>query len=221
MSYSQSKAARTLRLLAVLVLISFAFITHGLGHAQLTFAALPAPTGQREDAGALIFQVTVTNKRGDYVGGLKKSNFVVLDGKAPQEITYFRGQGEPVSVGIILDVSRSMFDTSTHDLMKALFNEAILRFIQQGNRSNEYFLIGFNERPQLMTDWTSDIEEINTELRQQYSIGFKPASYPLIVNGIASRSSSTWQRTPHRSYVISWCEAVKDTTRTRPGVDRT
>lgn len=168
MSYSSSKAARALWLLAPLALISFAFITDGPGLAQ----SIPAATTrQREDAGAVVFNVTVTNNRGDYVSGLDKSKFVVLDDKTPQEITYFRGSDDPVSVGIILDVSRSMFDPAMRDLMKALFNEAILRFVQQSNSANEYFLIGFNERPQLMVDWTRDIKEINAALAKIGSVG--------------------------------------------------
>ncbi|HEX8652752.1 MAG TPA: VWA domain-containing protein [Pyrinomonadaceae bacterium] len=181
MSYLPSKAARgLLRLLTSLAFIPLAFNISGAhALAQQTSvgpsppAASAAPTQQREDAGAVVFSVTVTNNRGGYVTGLDKSNFSVLEDKAPQEITYFKGQDEPVSVGIILDVSRSMFDPRMRELMKTLFNEAILRFIQQGNRSNEYFLIGFNERPQLMADWTNDIKEINAALAKIGAVGPK------------------------------------------------
>jgi Ca-activated chloride channel family protein len=180
MSYLPSKAAPGLsRLLASLAFISLALSPGAQGLAQQTPAAQPspsaatAPTQQREDAGAVVFHVTVTNNRGGYVTGLDKTSFSVLDDKAPQEITYFKGQDEPVSVGIILDVSRSMFDPGMRDLMKTLFNEAILRFIHLGNGSNEYFLIGFNERPQLMTDWTSDVKEINAALARIGAVGPK------------------------------------------------
>ena len=95
--------------------------------------------------------VTVTDTYGRYVSGLTKNAFTLLDQKVPQEITFFSDEDSPVSVGVIFDVSGSM---SGEKVRKA--REALSKFIQTSHNSDEYFLIGFNSRAQLLLDKTRD-----------------------------------------------------------------
>ena len=95
--------------------------------------------------------VTVTDTYGRYVSGLSKNAFTLLDQKTPQEITYFSDDDSPVSVGVIFDVSGSM---SGEKVKKA--REALSKFIQTSHNADEYFLIGFNSRAQLLLDKTRD-----------------------------------------------------------------
>lgn len=95
--------------------------------------------------------VTVTDTYGRYVSGLSKSAFTVLDDKQPQEITYFSDDDAPVSVGVIFDVSGSM---NGDKINRA--REALSKFIQTSHNMDEYFLIGFNSRAQLLLDKTRD-----------------------------------------------------------------
>ena len=95
--------------------------------------------------------VTVTDTYGRYVSGLDKKAFKVFEDKEEQEIEYFSDDDTPVSVGILFDVSGSM---SQDKIRKA--REALSRFIQTSHDSDEYFLIGFNSRAQLLLDKTRD-----------------------------------------------------------------
>ena len=95
--------------------------------------------------------VTVTDTYGRYVSGLSKNAFTVLEEKQPQEITYFSDDDSPVSVGVIFDVSGSM----SGDKIKRA-REALSKFVQTSHDSDEYFLIGFNNRAQLLLDKTRD-----------------------------------------------------------------
>ena len=95
--------------------------------------------------------VTVTDTYGRYVSGLGKSAFTIFDEKKPQEITYFSDDDSPVSVGVIFDVSGSM----SGDKIKRA-REALSKFIQTSHNSDEYFLIAFNSRAQLLLDKTRD-----------------------------------------------------------------
>ena len=115
-------------------------------------AGTPAPPSSQshETPGSVTLTVTVTADRGLYVDGLEKSHFTVLDNKTPLEITHFSAEDEPVSVGIILDASQSMAGRGN---MRRLRDE-VAEFIRRGNAENEYFLLAFNERPQLLVDWT-------------------------------------------------------------------
>lgn len=93
--------------------------------------------------------VTVTDQYGRFVSGLNKNAFTVFDEKQPQEIKFFSDDDAPVSVGVVFDVSGSM----SGDKLR-MAREALGRFIQTSHRSDEYFLIAFNSRAQLLLDRT-------------------------------------------------------------------
>jgi Ca-activated chloride channel family protein len=99
----------------------------------------------------ITFTVTVTDTYGRFVSGLGKSAFTVLDEKKPQEITYFSDDDAPVSVGVIFDVSGSMGGDKINRA-----REALSKFIQTSHNMDEYFLIAFNSRAQLLLDRTRD-----------------------------------------------------------------
>jgi Ca-activated chloride channel family protein len=99
----------------------------------------------------ITFTVTVTDTYGRFVSGLGKNAFTVMDDKKPQEITYFSDDDSPVSVGVIFDVSGSM---GGDKIRRA--RDALSKFIQTSHDSDEYFLIAFNSRAQLLLDKTRD-----------------------------------------------------------------
>ena len=103
--------------------------------------------------------VTVTDTYGRYVSGLDKKAFKVFEDKEEQEIEYFSDDDAPVSVGIIFDVSGSM---SGDKIRKA--REALSRFIQTSHDADEYFLIAFNSRTQLLLDKTRDGDAVLNKL---------------------------------------------------------
>jgi Ca-activated chloride channel homolog len=103
--------------------------------------------------------VTVTDTYGRYVSGLGKGAFAVFDNKQQQEITYFSDDDSPVSVGVIFDVSGSM---SGEKVRRA--RDALSKFIQTSHDSDEYFLIAFNSRAQLLLDRTRDGDSILNKL---------------------------------------------------------
>ena len=103
--------------------------------------------------------VTVTDTYGRYVSGLGKGAFTVLDEKQPQEITFFSDDDSPVSVGVLFDVSGSM----SGDKVKRA-RDALAKFIQTSHNSDEYFLIGFNSRAQLLLDKTRDGDAVLDKL---------------------------------------------------------
>ena len=50
----------------------------------------------------------------------------------------------------------------TSKLIRA--REAILQFIKTANPQDEFFVIGFNDRPELIEDFTSSVEDIQARL---------------------------------------------------------
>jgi len=119
----------------------------------------PTPTPEPDNPDAPVkvktdlvtLTLTVTDLYGRYVSGLTKKAFSVFDNNEEQDITFFSDSDAPVSVGILFDVSGSM---SGEKIQKA--RKALERFIATSHPSDEYFLIAFNSRAQLLMDRTRD-----------------------------------------------------------------
>jgi len=103
--------------------------------------------------------LTVNDIYGRYVSGLTKEAFTIFDNNAEQEITFFSDADAPVSLGILFDVSDSM---SKEKIGKA--RTALERFINTSHPSDEYFLIAFNDKAQLLLDRTRDGEAVLRKL---------------------------------------------------------
>lgn len=103
--------------------------------------------------------VTVTDSYGRYVKGLDRTAFSISDDKQPQEISFFSDDDSPVSVGVVFDVSGSM---NGDKISRA--REALSRFIQTSHEQDEYFLIGFNSRAQLLIDRTRNSDAVLDKL---------------------------------------------------------
>jgi Ca-activated chloride channel family protein len=103
--------------------------------------------------------VTVTDTYGRFVTGLGKNAFTLLDDKQQQEITFFSDEDAPVSLGVVFDVSGSM---GGDKINKA--REALSKFIDTSHSRDEYFLIGFNQRAQLLLDRTRDGDSLMQKL---------------------------------------------------------
>ncbi|CAN5593937.1 hypothetical protein BH10ACI1_BH10ACI1_29540 [soil metagenome] len=130
-------------------------------------AQTPQPTATpTEDKQVLSVQtdlvtltLTVTDLYGRYVSGLTKDAFTIIDNNEEQEITFFSDADAPVSLGILFDVSDSM---SGEKIRKA--QKALEKFINTSHPNDEYFLIAFNSRAQLLLDRTRDGEAVLRKL---------------------------------------------------------
>ena len=107
----------------------------------------------------ITFTVTVTDTYGRFVTGLAKNAFTITDDKTQQEITFFSDEDAPVSLGVVFDVSGSM---SGEKISRA--REALTKFIETSHTRDEYFLIGFNQRAQLLLDHTRDSDSLMQKL---------------------------------------------------------
>ncbi len=127
----------------------------------------PSPTPETIDPNAPIkvktdlvtLTLTVTDTFGRYVSGLGKNAFSITDNGQPQDITFFSDSDAPVSLGILFDISGSM---SGQKIEKA--RQALSRFIATSHPSDEYYLIAFNQRAQLLLDRTRDGDAVLSKL---------------------------------------------------------
>jgi len=106
----------------------------------------------------VVVGVTVTDPYDRIVTGLEKNNFEIYDEKVSQQIMTFSTEDSPISVGMIFDSSGSMSDKIEKS------KEAALQFFKTSNPEDEFMLINFNERPDLISAFTSKFEKLQDRL---------------------------------------------------------
>ncbi len=110
------------------------------------------------DVNMVVVNVTVTDPYDRIVTGLDRNNFQVYDDKVEQKIETFSTEDAPIAVGLIFDSSGSMSDKIEKS------KEAALQFFKTSNPEDEFMLINFSERPNLISGWTSKFENLQDRL---------------------------------------------------------
>jgi Ca-activated chloride channel family protein len=112
----------------------------------------------RVDVNLVLVPITVTDPLNRLVTGLERQDFFIYENNALQKIKSFSSEDAPVSIGIIFDLSGSMTDKINRA------RNSILEFLHTANPQDEFFVIGFNDRPELLTDFTSNVDNIESRL---------------------------------------------------------
>src|SRR5437870_1774025 len=89
---------------------------------------------------------------------LKKEDFALYEEDKQQEIRYFSAEESPISVAILLDVSKSMSDKIYIE------RAAIVEFFKNANPDDEYFAITFSDHPRLIAGPTRSIDDVERRL---------------------------------------------------------
>ncbi len=106
----------------------------------------------------VLVNVTVTDDWNRIVTGLEKENFAIMEGNEVQQVKHFSTEDAPISLGVIFDMSGSMTDK----IEKA--RNAVIEFFKTANPQDEFFMVAFSDRPELLADFTKSIEEIQGKL---------------------------------------------------------
>jgi Ca-activated chloride channel homolog len=112
----------------------------------------------RVDVNLVLVPVTVTDPMNRLVTGLEKENFQVLDNGNLQIIKSFATEDAPLSIGIVFDLSGSM------QTKYARARKALTEFLHTCNPQDEFFVVGFNDRPAVVVDYTSDVEDVEARM---------------------------------------------------------
>ena len=106
----------------------------------------------------VLVPVSVNDAMNRPVITLKKEDFALYEEDKQQEIRYFSAEESPISVAILLDVSKSM--SNKIDTERA----AIVEFFKNANPDDEYFAITFSDRPRLLASSTQSIDDVERKL---------------------------------------------------------
>jgi Ca-activated chloride channel homolog len=130
-----------------------------------------------------LVNVSVTDPMGRIVTGLEQDDFRVFEDGAEQEIVYFASQDVPVSIGVIFDMSGSMADK----IQKS--RNAAVQFFRTANPQDEFFLVDFNDRAELITPFTSSVDRLQNQLMYTAAHGLT-ALYDGVYLGLSQMRSA-------------------------------
>lgn len=106
----------------------------------------------------VLVPVTITDPMNRLVTGLERDNFQVYEGDTKQEIRHFSSEDSPISLGVIFDMSGSMSDKIEKS------RDAVVEFFKTANPQDEFFMITFADKPELLADFTKSVEDIQSKL---------------------------------------------------------
>jgi Ca-activated chloride channel homolog len=98
-----------------------------------------APYSLSVDVDLVLLNVTVLDRKGHPVSGLKPENFHVYEDGVLQQIRSFRPEDLPATIGIVIDNSGSMTSKRGEVI------SAALAFVSSANPNDELFLVNFND----------------------------------------------------------------------------
>ncbi len=127
----------------------------------------------RVNVDLVLVPVTVTDQMNRPALGLSKDDFTLLEGDTARDIRYFSAEDSPVSIGILLDVSRSMTDKI--ELARAALGE----FFDNANPADDYFVITFSDRPEVLAEANVSAGTIRAKLAD-----VKPAGHTALLDAI-------------------------------------
>ena len=142
----------------------------GMLLAPLVAAAVSiAVSGQPADRGDDFFRtgveivqmaVTVLDADGRLVGDLGRDDFAIFEDGQPQPLTHFTRERVPLSLGVVLDVSQSMFGQRIDDARLAL-DQFLTDRLDVGD---EVFISVFNHEPSIAVPWTIGPRQLRNRL---------------------------------------------------------
>jgi len=119
----------------------------------------------RADAFEVRLNASVIDGSGRTVDSLPESAFRVFEDGVPQTIRSFRHEDLPVSLGILIDSSGSMYDK------RAAVDAASLDLVKLSNPEDEAFLVDFSSEAYIDQDFTNSIAKLQQGLSYIKSSG--------------------------------------------------
>jgi VWFA-related protein len=119
----------------------------------------------RVDTNVVLVPVSVNDPLNRFVTGLDQEVFKVFEDKVEQKLVSFGSEDAPLSIGIVFDTSGSMGSKLERS------RQAVAEFFKTANPEDEAFLVEFNDRPQLVTPFTHNLEDIQNRLTFTQSKG--------------------------------------------------
>ncbi len=135
--------------------------------------ALHGDARMHVDVNLVRVPATVTDPLNRLVTGLEKENFALSDNNIPQTIRYFSSEDAPITIGVVFDLSGSM----ASKFVRA--RKALTAFLRTSNPQDEFFVVGFNDKPSIIVDYTSDPDDVEARM-----VMLKPENRTALIDAV-------------------------------------
>jgi len=137
-----------------------AFLLVGLGPRSST-CQTSAPSAK-----TVVLHVTVTTDGGGgYASGVNKDSFAISTDELAAQITAFQSSEVPSSICIVLDTTEglSLLKSPKGNIVLSALTNGLAEF-KSFVQGTEFSIVGFAERPQLILDWTEDLNAVGAAI---------------------------------------------------------
>jgi Ca-activated chloride channel family protein len=136
---------------------------------------------------------TVIDAEGHPVTGLDRGAFEVYEDGVRQTVTQFTRERVPIGLGVLLDISDSMFGKRMDDA-RAAVDKFLFELLDP---ADEFFLSAFNHRPHPLTGWTREQGDVRHALA-----GLRPSGGTAIYDAILDALPLIDKRTRQRAAIL-------------------
>jgi len=116
------------------------------------------PAAFRASTQMVLVPVTVTDRNGKSVEGMRATDFNILEDQIAQQIVSFGTEDAPCSVGLVLDISGSM--RNALGVAKGVSRS----FFQTANPEDEFMLLTVSTRPESVSGFTNDTADLERRI---------------------------------------------------------
>src|SRR4030095_7571961 len=136
---------------------------------------------------------TVTDRDGRLIADVARDAFEVYEDGQLQTISQFSHERVPVGLGVLIDISDSMFGKRIQDA-----RAAVERFLfDLLDPEDQFFLLAFNHKPRGLTAWTRERDEVRRALD-----GLRPSGGTAIYDAIFEALPILDRRTRERAALL-------------------
>ena len=148
----------------------------------------------QQNTDSLIFNVSVTDEKGRTYRGLKPENFSASVDKAPRKIISLTANNQPLSVGLLVDASRSIGPSGTREAQEfwRKLGDGAVEFLKASNPENDYFALMFDGKVGPTERWTGPDASVLSKLSppgHHLGTAFFDALYSGVQNVMSGRHS--------------------------------
>jgi len=146
--------------------------------------------------------VSVMDRNGRFIPGLRKKDFKLTENGIPQEITFFQSEETPFTVILMIDTSPS----TKYKIDEIHY--AALTFVNQLRPADQIMVIAFDQRTKILCEPTNDKKTLYSAI---YKANF--GSGTSLYDAVDAVSSLDLVNTPGRKAVVLFTDGVDTTSR--------
>ena len=119
----------------------------------------------RVNASLVTVPVSVLDRDGRFIGGLRQEDFRVFEDGVEQRVAYFAPVEQPFTVALVIDTSGS-----TRFRLEDI-QDAAIAFLDQLRPADRVIVVSFDEQVRVLSEATSDRNQLRAAIRRTHSGG--------------------------------------------------